>query len=262
MDLWKLVSMLANRALYFPVVATLGDQLEAAPLELPEGSSNLDKFKQWHFWRQWCCTFFVSCWHCAPHESDAMWRIYAGRNQGIAINSTFQALSDAFDPAGADAPPEHLIRAGLVAYIAPDSKEPMFRRAYGDEHVLRKRGWYAYEKELRLIIERAGNFIEPRSLVGFGRYKTGGIWVRCDLGKLIRGVVLSPASPKFYESTVRELLKAFGIDPQLVRPSKLNEAFIPPDQDLVREEFRSLQKRGLLPRKNKPRVPKTPGNRS
>lgn len=138
MDLWKLVSMLANRGLYFPVVATLGDQLEAAPLELPEGGLIIEKFQQWHFWRQWCCTFFVSCWHCASHESGAMWEIYAGRNQGIASNSTFQALSDAFDPAGADTPPEHLIRAGLVEYIDPDSKEPMFQHPNGDEHVLRK----------------------------------------------------------------------------------------------------------------------------
>ena len=46
MDLWKLVSMLANRGLYFPVVATLGDQLEAAPLELPEGGLIIEKFQR------------------------------------------------------------------------------------------------------------------------------------------------------------------------------------------------------------------------
>ena len=46
MDLWKLGSMLANRGLYFPVVATLGDQLEAAPLELPEGVLIIEKFQQ------------------------------------------------------------------------------------------------------------------------------------------------------------------------------------------------------------------------
>lgn len=65
--------------------------------------------------------------------------------------------------------------------------------------------------------------------------------MRCDLDKLIKGVVLSPASPKFYDFAVRELLKGFGVDPQLVRTSKLNEAFIRPDPGLVREEFRRLQ---------------------
>jgi len=47
MDLWKLVSMLEHRAPYFPVVALLGDPLEAAPPRVPNGSSSDEEWKHW-----------------------------------------------------------------------------------------------------------------------------------------------------------------------------------------------------------------------
>lgn len=36
---------------------------------------------------------FVNCWHMNKHESDAMWRLYSMRGQGIAIKSTVGRLA-------------------------------------------------------------------------------------------------------------------------------------------------------------------------
>jgi hypothetical protein len=43
MDLWGLVSMLEHNALYFPVLAELGDELEGARPRLPKRSMASDE---------------------------------------------------------------------------------------------------------------------------------------------------------------------------------------------------------------------------
>lgn len=35
---------------------------------------------------------FVSCWHLSEHESHAMWRVYCGRQDGVAIVASYAAL--------------------------------------------------------------------------------------------------------------------------------------------------------------------------
>jgi len=122
MDLGKLVSTLAHRALYFPVVDRLGDELEAARPRLPAGSSNVDEQIAYRSWAHLRCIRFANCWHCSTVESAALWKIYAGLNQGIAIKSTFQSLKSAFRAAEDDYAGQ-LVRAGLVEYMDPDAEE-------------------------------------------------------------------------------------------------------------------------------------------
>ena len=42
---------------------------------------------------------FVNCWHLGHHESDAMWRIYCGREDGIAIALPYSQLRDSIKAA-------------------------------------------------------------------------------------------------------------------------------------------------------------------
>lgn len=229
MDLGKLVSMLAFQALYFPVVALLGDELEAARPRLPAGSTDMDQRQALISWAQWRCICFVNCWHCSADESAAMWKIYAGRNQGVAIKSTFQSLASSF-PQAAEEDRGQLVRAGLVNYVNPGSEEPMPRRLDGNEEVLRKRSWYSYEEELRLI------FTVPENMDNLHDYRpsprTPGIWVGCDLHRLIEGVVTAPQAPPYLELAVREVLRRFEFEPELVTSSRMNEGVLPPDSRL------------------------------
>src|SRR5258705_2583306 len=39
---------------------------------------------------------FVNCWHVNPFESAAMWKIYCGNGDGVAILSTFERLKNSF----------------------------------------------------------------------------------------------------------------------------------------------------------------------
>ena len=96
MDLAKFVSMLQNQALYFSVVAKLGDDMEAASPRLPSGADPFQQQSVFGLWSLCRCITFASCWHLAEDESAAMWSIYSGRDQGIAVQSTLKALSIAF----------------------------------------------------------------------------------------------------------------------------------------------------------------------
>ena len=236
MDLGKLVSMLQHRALYFPVIASFPDALEAARPKLPGGTAAIDQHIAWRSWNMWRCITFASCWHLASVESAALWEIYAGRNQGIAIKSSIDALSSAFPVAGKDDSGQ-LVKAGIVEYIDPDLEEPLPSQLGPDKEVLRKRNWYAYEKELRVYYTLSENWIEPSNDFEPGRYKMPGIWLYCDLSRLIGSVMVSPSAPSYMESAIREVLKRFDFDPELVQPSRLSELVTMPNPTLVREEW-------------------------
>jgi toxin ParE1/3/4 len=236
MDLGKFVSMLEHGGLYFPVVAALGDELEAVRPRLPDGSSETEEWKRWQEWNMARYVVCASCWHCAPDESAAMWEIYAGRNQGIAVRSTTQALSDAFPVAESDDKGQ-LVEARLVEYIDPDLREPMTSSGRFDL-VTRKRRWYCYENELRVVWMAAKNWEEPPGLFDLGNCKSVGFWLTCDLRELIQEVVVAPKAPPYLESVVREVFQRFGFAPQLVRPSKMTETMPPPDPALVQDEWK------------------------
>lgn len=196
MDLAKFVSLLQNGALYFPVVAELGDDLEGTPPRVPSGNAlqELSAFSAWSVNR---CITFASCWHLGEDESAAMWAIYAGRQQGIAIQSTLDALKKAFPPAAREDLRETL-KIGLVEYIDPDLEvtPPHITNLYAD--VLRKRHWYAYEKEVRVICSPPDNWVGPVSVNEQGRFRRSGVLVRCNLRELIQQVVVAPHAPPYF----------------------------------------------------------------
>ena len=70
-----------------------------------------------------------------------------------------------------------------------------------------------------------------------GTYKNAGLWLDCELHKLIEAVVVAPEAPQYVEPAVREILTRFGFDPKLVVASKVNETVVPPDPESVRREL-------------------------
>src|SRR6266581_7483717 len=106
MDFTKFVSLLDKRALYFTrsdrfsdkfegavpkptikarEVEVLGLETHLAEEALRVMSQGSRKVREW---------IFVNCWHMNNYESAAMWQLYAQKNEGIAIQSTFARLKD------------------------------------------------------------------------------------------------------------------------------------------------------------------------
>lgn len=109
----------------------------------------------------------------------------------------------------------------------------MPRRIDGKKEVLRKRSWYSYEKELRLIFTVSKEKVDRPD--DWPKRSADGFLVRCDLRKLIEQVVVSPKAPPYLESAVRELLKLFKFEPELVRSSRMNEPVFRVERSLDRE---------------------------
>lgn len=122
MDLAKFISMPQNQALYFSVVAKLGDDMEAASPRLPSSADPFQQQSVFGLWSLCRCITFASCWHLAEDESAAMWSIYSGRDQGIAVQSTLKALSIAF-PVALQEDANKIVKFGRVEYIDPEYEE-------------------------------------------------------------------------------------------------------------------------------------------
>lgn len=239
MDFAKFVSMLQNEALYFPVVAELGDELEAASPRLPGDATALEQAHAFSNWSLARCIHFASCWHLADGESAAMWSLYAGRHQGIAVQSSLMALSSAF-PVADQEDTRKIVKIGIVQYIDPAREESpqLFSNLY--RQVLRKREWYRYENEMRLICSPPDNWVEPVSVDQPGGFERSGIWVRCNLREMIQSVVVAPMAPPYLLPAVTEVFKRFGFDPAIVKTSELVERVTPPDMRAYRAEMNAL----------------------
>lgn len=70
-------------------------QLRCQPQHDFEASLNAIPTLQEYLKRRWSAFMranFVNCWHMNDDESQAMWKIYAGENAGIAVQSTVGRL--------------------------------------------------------------------------------------------------------------------------------------------------------------------------
>src|ERR1039458_3841053 len=119
MVLAKLVTTLDRQALYFPVLASLNDELEGAP-RLPTGATDWQRLAAWDAWRYVRSVVFVSCWHSSLGESAAMWALYG--NRGLAIRTTFGLLCQALHQHANTNPPnlDRTVVGGMVTYADPD----------------------------------------------------------------------------------------------------------------------------------------------
>ena len=64
----------------------------------------------------------VSCWHELDYESEAMWRLHAGRGAGIAIKTDFESLMESLTPGWIDDPHDAFM-AGRVSYVDYDTED-------------------------------------------------------------------------------------------------------------------------------------------
>jgi hypothetical protein len=224
MDLAKFVSMLDHQALYFPVLAALDDQFEGALPKSPSGTKFWDKARAVKRYRYNRSAVFVNCWYSRPHESVAMWKIYA--NRGIAIQTTFGQLSKSVNqrPSITRPGPESIVSGGMVNYIDPNETSAPPSDSDPVTEALTKRQWYRYENEFRLIYRLHSNFDPRTDLESAHTPEQRGVWVSCNLREMISAIVLAPRSPSVVQEAVEAICRNFGLDASsLVHRSRIEE---------------------------------------
>ncbi len=177
---------------------------------------------------------FVNCWHINEIESSAMWDVYCGRGNGIAIKSTFGRLKRAFDKF------EKNVYIGKVNYdidyIDPNNQGISEKNLFN--YVLNKQKFFEYENELRCVISKKIEVfknveiieLSPENMAKkFAEIKEipidQGIYADIDLNLLIEKIVISPHSEKWFkkilESESESILDKFEIDKNKLEHSKI-----------------------------------------
>lgn len=127
-------------------MALAGDQLKhvyaTAPIRRfgqPKPEETLDQRTK-HIVDNWRRTTFVSCWCASEHESHALWRIYCGQNEGIAVQTTLAKLQMEFQN----------ISLYDIRYEYPGRKTTTPVKL---DLATIKRPMFSYEQEVRFIAE-------------------------------------------------------------------------------------------------------------
>ena len=191
MQLERFAWMLERRALYFSSVERFEDPHEGALTEIEdqEFSATYDETVR-SAARYHTVTFsrrrvMANCWHLSPHESAAMWKLYAGTDKAVAIQSTFRRLQQAVVDAA--------VGVGVVRYIDHETGRTHVHPFYGP--YMHKRLWYQDEHEVRAIVYNRNKEIPA-----------GGLAVPVDLQQLITGVVVRREPAGLVEQVQRATL--------------------------------------------------------
>lgn len=152
LDFSKFVSLLDRKELFFPSAENLSKS------DLYEGFfPEIIKIPGDEMWakeiRKDIC---IDCWHMNDGESDAMWKLYSKNDDGIAIQSTYERLSESFNKSTND------IYIGEVEYIDYDTWKPEDGSPLNEfMRFIYKRKPFEHEKELRAVTSQKGlvNFV-------------------------------------------------------------------------------------------------------
>lgn len=247
MDLGKFVSLLVTKSLFFCRSDRFEDPYEGSQIlqsleyrrhrlegyleaigtpeekKDPEMLMRLMRIKE-RYMRQYN---YISCWHMSEYESAAMWKLYAQTNEAIAIQTTYQKLSDNL--------PERCIM-GMVRYIDYNSPDPIDTTEFSPYFY--KRLSFSHEKEIRAIIQDHPTDPELSSLLIANLYGQGvkekilmieehlngertnktmsnplpGKNIAVDLHQLIEDVRIAPTAPKWFLEAVQDATEKYKLE--------------------------------------------------
>ena len=147
--------------------------------------------------------FGVSCWHEGEHESDAMWKLYSGSGQGIAIESNVGQLRRSLEAEG--------LQIDRVRYM--DFERDPIEKGHRRYRGFVKRKSFEHEREVRgtILLREEGK----------------GVLVGCDLDILITRIHVSPLAEDFVKAAVEALCA--GNTNRLAKPILKSLLYDPPD---------------------------------
>ena len=218
MDFTKFVSLLHKRCLFFARADKLGDPFEGSTTRptfealrdllnksgVPGALEEMARVS-----RSQRRFTLINCWHEQDVESTAMWSLYSGGIDGIAIKTYFDSLASSFT--GSDD-----VYIGRVNYVDYDSVTLNWGNMFSP--FLLKRKSFAHEREVRAITTR--HKIVDDAIDLSGEVCSVGIYVHIDVAKLIKEVVVSPRAEMWFEELVHSICDRYSLSVP-VRKSRL-----------------------------------------
>ncbi len=225
-DFTKFVDMIDRSSLFFARAARLGDGFEGSItsfqrylLQHPAKTNKDDKkpqapstvFKTRSEYREFLtkCTI-INCWHLNECESAAMWKQYVKGNEGIAIKSTYDRLTNCFIDK------DFGIMIGRVEYIDYERDFGSFNN--NTELFLYKRKSFEHERELRAIVQAF--YCNRNGSVNYEKSRfEDGAYVKVDLNELVDRIYVAPTSPKWFYKLVKSVMKKYKLEKDISQSS-------------------------------------------
>lgn len=155
--------------------------------------------------------FLLNCWHQNDHESEAMWKLYSGERDGIAVRCTFQSLKQSLTS-------EESIYVGRVSYV--DYKSTFIPERNAMSAYFHKRKSFEHENEVRAIcmkLPEGGNTGRPVLDIC-----DVGLYLDVDLSQLIEEVVVAPYAEDWFFELIESVASQYQLE-AAVRRSSLAE---------------------------------------
>lgn len=215
MDFTKYVQMLNSKSLFFTRADKFEDHFEGS---IPEPNFNARgdmvferlminkeniKKKLSKFNMDGRTQIFINCWNISDYESQAMWNLYLKSKDGIAIKSSFRKLKESLSVHEQDD-----IFIGKVKYIDYSKDTIPSNNAFFP--FLHKRISFKHENELRAVVHKFDidndyNILEEP-------VAESGIYINCDLRKLIKSVFISPTSDNWFHELVKSINVKYSLN--------------------------------------------------
>lgn len=213
----KFVSLLDKSALYFASADRLADPFEGSYSELnvamrpilyrdPEIAQKIGAAMQ--TLKEYRRFFFINCWHENKYESEAMWRLYSGEREGIAIRTTFDLLRESLQ----GEIPVQIGRVNYVDYATTPIPEGNVLSAY-----LHKRKSFEHEAEVRAISMRMPERQISRDELQ--RPADSGLYIPVDLARLLEEVVVAPYADEWFVQLVTSVAARYDCEAPIRRSS-------------------------------------------
>ncbi|MBS1532662.1 MAG: DUF2971 domain-containing protein [Bacteroidetes bacterium] len=151
---------------------------------------------------------YVNCWHCNEFESAAMWDLYVKSNEGIAIKTTLEALSDSITS-------DQHVWIGNVEYI--DFNNAATPRGNHYYPMFLKRKSFEHEKEVRVFYgEHPNDYYANKPIPDKPKYQFG-FKLPVDLNILIQEIYISPNAATWLYELVLKVKKRYEIEARVVQ---------------------------------------------
>lgn len=211
LTLQKLISLLSSSSLFLARLDSLNDPHEGSyPKQMIDYRDNLYKSEgqlehlPQHVWgnklSRTCC--YVNCWAQSDFESEALWRLYTGSNEGVAIRSTYSKLLNVIRN-------DDELFIGCINYIDYDLQRfdnllwPAGQNIL--QPVMHKRLAFAHEREIRMVKFPLNHWMAEAD-------RPVGLIASVDVIDLIEGVFISPYAPEWYAKVVHDVIDKFAPD--------------------------------------------------
>lgn len=227
LDIAKLISLASQGKLHLTRADVFKDKHEGS-ITNPMLRAQKKQFKGKPFnievlsnWRKNLkeCTF-ISCW-CIGDESEAMWQLYCGEEQGVAITATYKDIEAAL--------PDSSFKMALIRYI--DYQTEGWAEGNYYYPFFHKRSAFVHEREVRIVRVATDQYDDGSMPASFSDPPTDaqrqqlekerqlkvqlkaergmGISIQLDVINTIQEIVVHPDAPEWHYTVIEEVVKRF-----------------------------------------------------